>query len=52
MAWGILQCGPFVATAWLYENRSTRSSDPIEQSLIGVLRTQMPDAAPADMSWR
>ncbi|MET7736587.1 hypothetical protein ABZT02_35325 [Streptomyces sp. NPDC005402] len=46
MAWGILQYGLFVATAWLYENRSTRSPDPIEQSLTGVLHSQMPDARP------
>ena len=52
MAWGILQCGLFVVTAWLYEIRSTRSSDPIEHSVTGVLPAQMPDAAPANRSWR
>ncbi|MEU9171569.1 hypothetical protein AB0D34_27845 [Streptomyces sp. NPDC048420] len=52
MAWGLVQCGLFVATAWLYENRSTRSSDPIEQSLTGMLHTQTPDAATANRAWR
>ncbi|MER6961886.1 hypothetical protein [Streptomyces sp. NPDC000618] len=53
MVWGILQCGLFVATAWLYENRSTRSSDPFEQSLTsGLLRTEMSGAAPVSGSWR
>ncbi|MCZ0985964.1 DUF485 domain-containing protein [Streptomyces diastatochromogenes] len=33
MVWGILQCALFVASAWLYEMRSTRSSDPVELSL-------------------
>ncbi|MGA6222087.1 hypothetical protein ACPESV_17375 [Streptomyces umbrinus] len=53
MVWGILQCGLFVATAWLYESRSTRSSDPIEQSLTsGVLHTEASGAAPVNGSWR
>ncbi|MFF0011319.1 DUF485 domain-containing protein [Streptomyces sp. NPDC005374] len=34
---GILQCCLFVATAWLYERRCTRSCDPIEQSLVADL---------------
>jgi sulfite exporter TauE/SafE len=33
LVWGILQCGLFVASAWWYETRSTRSGDPLEESL-------------------
>ncbi|GAB3009160.1 hypothetical protein GCM10023080_089170 [Streptomyces pseudoechinosporeus] len=33
LVWGVLQCGLFVASAWLYETRSTRSGDPLEESL-------------------
>ena len=33
LVWGVLQCALFVATAWLYEMRSTRSADPLEQTL-------------------
>ncbi|MGQ4387644.1 hypothetical protein [Streptomyces sp. SAS_270] len=33
IVWGILQCALFVATAWWFENRSTRSSDSLEQAL-------------------
>ncbi|MFD4511010.1 hypothetical protein ACFWPQ_50715 [Streptomyces sp. NPDC058464] len=32
LVWGALQGALFVTTAWWYEFRSTRSSDPIEQS--------------------
>ena len=32
VVWGILQCVTFVTTAWLFEMRCTRSSDPIEES--------------------
>lgn len=35
--WGILQCFLFVATAWVYENRSSRWCDPIEQSLNSII---------------
>ncbi|MET7784414.1 MULTISPECIES: DUF485 domain-containing protein [Streptomyces] len=53
LVWGTLQCVLFVATAWWYENRSTRSSDPLEQSLTSdVLHTEMPGAAPDTRSWR
>lgn len=53
MVWGLLQCPLFVATAWLYEHRSRRSSDPIERSLTSrVLHTEMSDAAPVNGSWR
>lgn len=51
MVWGIAQCALFVATAWLYEMRSTRSSDPLEQSLTSdTLRTEMSGAVPVDGS--
>ncbi|MFG2730319.1 DUF485 domain-containing protein [Streptomyces canus] len=33
LVWGVLQCVLFVASAWRYETRSTRSGDPIEESL-------------------
>ncbi|MES5823734.1 hypothetical protein [Streptomyces sp. RG80] len=33
LVWGVLQCALFVATAWLYEMRSTRSADRLEQTL-------------------
>lgn len=33
LVWGVLQCVLFVATAWWYENRSTRVFDPVEDSL-------------------
>ena len=33
LVWGILQCGLFVASAWWYETQSTRSGDPLEESL-------------------
>lgn len=33
LVWGILQCGLLVASTWLYETRSTRSGDPLEESL-------------------
>ncbi|KUO07224.1 hypothetical protein AQJ58_36415 [Streptomyces sp. DSM 15324] len=53
MVWGILQCGLFVATAWLHEARSTRLSDPIEQSLTsGAVHTAASGAAPVNGSWR
>ncbi|MER7690446.1 DUF485 domain-containing protein [Streptomyces sp. NPDC097610] len=53
LVWGTLQCVLFVATAWWYENRSARSSDPLEQSLTSdVLHTEMSGAAPANGSWR
>ncbi|MEH0420803.1 DUF485 domain-containing protein [Streptomyces sp. B21-083] len=49
MVWGILQCALFVATAWLYDMRSTRSSDPIEQSLTSdVPYAEMSGAVTAD----
>lgn len=34
LAWGILQCGLFVAGAWWYERTCTRVCDPLMQSLI------------------
>lgn len=53
LVWGILQCALFVATAWLYESRSTRSSDPIEQSLTsGMLHTEISGAASVNGSRR
>ncbi|MET7655544.1 MULTISPECIES: hypothetical protein [unclassified Streptomyces] len=53
MVWGIAQCGLFVATAWLYESRSTRSSDPIEQSLTSCpVHTEASGAAAVNGSWR
>jgi cation/acetate symporter len=33
LMWGVLQCALFIATAWLYEIRSARSTDPLEQAL-------------------
>ncbi|MGW3667193.1 DUF485 domain-containing protein [Streptomyces sp. NPDC005141] len=46
LVWGVLQCALFIATAWLYEMRSTRSADPLEQSLTSdVLHTDVFDVA-------
>lgn len=46
--WGILQCGLFVVTAWLYESRSARSCDPLERSLTsGEFQAGTPGAARA-----
>ncbi|MFJ9712879.1 DUF485 domain-containing protein [Streptomyces sp. NPDC101234] len=53
LVWGILQCALFVATAWLYESRSARSVDPLEQSLLAdALHIGMSGAAPANRSER
>ncbi|WP_405864014.1 MULTISPECIES: DUF485 domain-containing protein [unclassified Streptomyces] len=53
LVWGILQCGLFVATAWLYESRSTRSSDPIEQSLTSdVHHDETSGVATVNGFWR
>jgi hypothetical protein len=43
LMWGVLQCALFIATAWLYEMRSARSVDPLEQALPS-------DAAPTGVS--
>ncbi|MCX4515128.1 hypothetical protein OHA27_33375 [Streptomyces sp. NBC_01619] len=53
LVWGILQCGLFVATAWLYETRSTRLCDPVEQSLAsGMPLAETSGASPVNESWR
>lgn len=53
IVWGLLQCALFVTTAWLYEKRSARSSDPIAESLTsGAPNAEMSDAASANGSWR
>jgi hypothetical protein len=53
LVWGILQCGLFITTAWAYENRSTRSCDPIEQSLtVDGFQANTSDAVPVNRSWR
>ncbi|MEV6013512.1 hypothetical protein AB0M29_43035 [Streptomyces sp. NPDC051976] len=52
LVWGFLQSGLFVTTAWLYEHRSRRSSDPIEQSLTSGLLDEMSSVAPFNGSWR
>lgn len=46
LVWGVLQCALFIATAWLYERRSTRSADPLEQALTSAV----PPAAVSDVS--
>lgn len=43
LMWGVLQCALFIASAWLYEIRSARSTDPLEQALTS-------DAPPTDVS--
>lgn len=43
LVWGVLQCVLFIATAWLYEMRSTRSADPLERALTS-------DVLPTDAS--
>lgn len=49
MAWGIAQCGLFVAMAWLHETRSVRLCDPVEQSLLdGLPQSERSGASPAD----
>ncbi|WOX21615.1 hypothetical protein [Streptomyces solicathayae] len=51
--WGLLQGGLFVASTWWHEHRSTRSCDPIEQSLTsGLPQAGTSDASSADDSWR
>ncbi|WP_405729007.1 hypothetical protein OG885_09525 [Streptomyces sp. NBC_00028] len=46
MAWGVAQCALFIATAWIYDVRSTRSSDLIEQALTSdALPGEVPGAA-------
>ncbi|MGW4565265.1 hypothetical protein ACWEN3_23510 [Streptomyces sp. NPDC004561] len=53
VAWSILQCGLFVATAWRHETRSERLCDPIEQSLAsGMPQAGMSGASPVNQSWR
>ncbi|WP_196218246.1 DUF485 domain-containing protein [Streptomyces blattellae] len=49
LVWGILQCGLFLVTAWLYENRSARTCDPLEQSLVsGEFPAEGPRPGPVD----
>lgn len=49
LLWGILQSGLFVATAWWYEARCTRSCDPIEHSLVSdILRAEQSGARPVN----
>ncbi|NEB04208.1 DUF485 domain-containing protein [Streptomyces sp. SID13726] len=51
LVWGVLQCALFIATAWLYELRSTRSADPLEQALTTDVRhTDISDGASVDGS--
>ncbi|MEU6226697.1 DUF485 domain-containing protein [Streptomyces sp. NPDC047042] len=51
LVWGVLQCALFIATAWLYESRSTRSADPLEEALTADVRhTDTPDGASVDGS--
>ncbi|MFI8537562.1 DUF485 domain-containing protein [Streptomyces aquilus] len=46
LVWGVLQCALFIATAWLYEMRSTRSADPLEQALTSdVFHTDVSDVS-------
>ncbi|MFD0440950.1 hypothetical protein [Streptomyces chartreusis] len=53
LIWGILQCALFVASAWWFEVRSTRTSDPIERSLASdAPRTGGAQPASVNGSWR
>ncbi|MEU9478705.1 hypothetical protein [Streptomyces sp. NPDC048191] len=54
VVWGFLQCTLLVATAWLYEDRSTRSCDPlVEQSLSSCLpQVETPLTPPVNEPWR
>lgn len=52
-AYGILQCFLFIATSWLYETRSTRWCDPIEQSVTsGTPRAEASSVSRVNKSWR
>ena len=53
IVWGILQCGLFITTAWLYENQSALWCDPIERSLTsGMPQSDASYPSPIKKSWR
>ncbi|WP_344317488.1 hypothetical protein [Streptomyces javensis] len=52
LVWGILQCGLFVATVWVYETRCT-ACDPVERPRTSdVPQAGAPGAPPVDDPWR
>lgn len=52
LIWGILQCGLFVATVWVYETRCT-ACDPAERPRTsGMPQAETSDASSLDDSWR
>jgi hypothetical protein len=53
LVWGILQCGLFVVTVWMYETRSTRLCAPVERPpASGMPQTETSVASPVNNSWR
>ncbi|MFI8510120.1 hypothetical protein ACIGHB_03220 [Streptomyces sp. NPDC085460] len=53
VVWGFLQGTLLVVTAWLYEDRSARLRDPLEQFLTSCLpRVETPVTPPSNEPWR
>lgn len=52
LVWGVLQCGLFVATVWVYEARCT-ACDPVERARTsGMPQAETSGASTVDDSWR
>ncbi len=52
LVWGVLQCGLFVATVWVYETRCT-ACEPVERPRASdVPQAEAPGAPPVDDPWR